>query len=299
MNSWLDGKLLVAAHDTGGAEVIAAWLKDRGRREAAFLLEGPAVKVFRARLGDIGLVSREAIGHLAAYERVLTGSGWGSDLERTVIAAACAKGVPVATYLDHWTNYRERFVLDGVLTLPDELWAGDEHAHRLARAAFPATKIVLEPNMYFRDAVAAVRAVAPPPGDGRGLRVLYICEPRTMNYGQADYWGYDEYGALAGYLEHLRRQSEAVAAVRIRLHPAEAPGKYAAVTAAFAGVLPLEESADRPLAEDCAWADRVVGCDSMAMVVALLAGREVHSCIPRGGRPMTLPYPEIIKLFND
>ena len=31
-------------------------------------------------------------------------------------------------FLDHWTNYRERFLLDGSPVLPDELWVGDEHA---------------------------------------------------------------------------------------------------------------------------------------------------------------------------
>jgi len=302
MSFWPDGKLLVAAHDAGGAEVVAAWLRQAAGGDysrVVFALAGPAVKVFRAKLGDIALAApAEALAAVADCDRVLTGTGWGSDLEKEAIAAAKGAGVRVASYLDHWTNYRERFVLDGAPVLPDELWAGDEHAYRLARQVFPSVPVVLEPNRYFADAVAAVREAAVPPRRNDGKRVLYICEPRTMQYGRADYWGYTEYEALAGYLEYLVRQKTPVDEVRVRLHPAESAGKYAAVTAKFAAAFPLTESAGAPLAADCAWADWVAGCDSMAMVIALLAGRTVFSCIPPGGRKMTLPYPEIIRLFD-
>ena len=40
----------------------------------------------------------------------------------------------------------------------------------------------------------------------------------------------------------------------------------------------------------------VVGCESMAMVVALMAGKSVYSSIPSGGRNCTLPHEGIIKM---
>ena len=295
---------MVAAHDAGGAEVVSSWLRTAAGgdyRQVDFLLAGPAVKVFGTKLPVVALLAEtRALNGIAGYDRVLTGTSWGSTLERRVIAAAKAAGVKVAAYLDHWINYRERFLLDGALTLPDELWAGDEYAYKLAREIFPTATVVLEPNRYFSDAVAAVaavEAVAVPPRRGDEPRVLYVCEPRTMNYGQPDYWGYDEYAALAGYLAYLAGQGSVVEEVRVRLHPAESPGKYAAVTNRFAAALPLTESGGAPLSADCAWADWVVGCDSMAMAIALLAGKKVFSCIPPGGRAMTLPFPAIIRLF--
>ena len=59
---------------------------------------------------------------------MLCGSSGGSDLERGVVRAARAAGVPSAVWLDHWVNYPARFVLDGESVLPDELWVADEHA---------------------------------------------------------------------------------------------------------------------------------------------------------------------------
>ena len=37
----------------------------------------------------------------------------------------------------------------------------------------------------------------------------------------------------------------------------------------------------------------VVGCETMAMVIALIAGRRVFTSIPPGGRPCRLPQREI------
>jgi hypothetical protein len=37
----------------------------------------------------------------------------------------------------------------------------------------------------------------------------------------------------------------------------------------------------------------------MAMAVAVEAGRSVFSCIPKGGPPLALPYPEIVQIFDE
>ena len=46
------------------------------------------------------------------------------------------------------------------------------------------------------------------------------------------------------------------------------------------------------------WADWVVGCDSMALAIAVKAGKKVFSCIPAQGKALTIPFPQIIKLFQ-
>lgn len=302
MNSWQKGKLLVACHDAGGAEIISAWIrKNCDIRNVHFLLEGPAIRIFQGKMPGISIVSRERAFHcLAAYNHVLTGTGWGSDLEKKVIALCKSSGVCVASYLDHWTTYQERFTVEGRLELPDEIWVGDEYAYDLARNTFSDVPIKLEPNQYLFDAAAYIKAVMAKIvyREGEKVKVLYTCEPRTMKYGDADYWGYTEYQALEEYLRFLSAQPKEIGEIRVRLHPSEAPGKYDAVLFKFQSVFTLSESLDNLLYDDCAWADWVVGCDSMAMVVALLAGKKVFSCIPQGGRKLILPYKEIIRLFN-
>lgn len=293
--------MLVVAHDAGGAEIISAWLrKNRGCENVDFLLEGPAVKIFQGKLSEVNLVSREDVfAGLANYERVLTGTGWGADLEKKVISRSRGLGIYCASYLDHWTNYKERFSFEGHSVLPDEIWVGDEYARDLARDIFTGTVVKLEPNQYLVDCVDQIRETETKSAAKEGAKasVLYICEPRTMKYGDPNYWGYTEYQALEGYLRFLGDQSESVGEIRVRLHPSELSGKYDQVIRRFTSEFTINESFGTRLYEDCAWADWVIGCDSMAMVVALLAGKKVFSCIPPGGRKIVLPFREIIRLF--
>ena len=131
-------------------------------------------------------------------------------------------------------------------------------------------------------------------------RVLYVCEPTAQvaerATGDVRGWGYTEHEALDRCLGELAAAAERPTAVRVRLHPAEDDGKYDAIVAAHADRLAVEVSRGRSLADDCAWAGTVIGCDTMAMVVALAAGRRVVCALPPGARPLSLPFPEIERL---
>jgi hypothetical protein len=290
--------LLVACHDAGGAEIVSSWLRRRpDAHTVACLLEGPARPIFARRIGP-ALRTVDALPPLGGLELVLCGSSAYAALERRVVRAARAAGVRSAVWLDHWVNYAERFVLDGELTLPDEVWVADEHARRLAAETLPGARIRLCRNPYLDDIVAEVHALERERPAG-SERILYVTQPTTvaakMATGDPLGWGYEERGALRGYLERLAEAPPAD--VRIRLHPAESRDKYVSVVEAFADRLALEFSRSESLAEDCAWADTVAGCDTMAMVAAVAAGRRVVSVIPPGGQPLSLPFPEIERLY--
>jgi hypothetical protein len=80
----------------------------------------------------------------------------------------------------------------------------------------------------------------------------------------------------------------------IRPHPSETREKYQWVCSEFS--LPIEFSDASTLFEEIADSNFIVGCESMAMVVGLMAGKTVLSCIPQGGKPCALPHDGIMKL---
>ena len=203
--------------------------------------------------------------------------------------AARAAGVRCAVWLDHWVNYPPRFVLDGEVVLPDELWVADEHAARLAPETVPGPPVQRRGNPYLEDAAAEIRALEAPHGGGE--RMLYVSEPTSVAAERATGdplgWGYEERAALRGYLEAVRRPGASGCG---RTPPSRRKyEKYAEFG--------LRAQRGPTLAEDIAWADTVVGCDTMAMAVALTAGKRVVSVIPAGGRPLSLPFEGIERLF--
>ena len=154
---------------------------------------------------------------------------------------------------------------------------------------------MIKGNPYLEDTVAEIEALSEPHDDGE--RLLYVTEPTAdaarLDTGDPMGWGYEERAVLAGFLGRLAAAPAPPAAVRVRPHPSEPRGKYEPTLAAFAGRLPIALSEGGSLIGDCAWADTVVGCETMALVVALAAGRRVLSVIPEGGRPLSLPFPAI------
>lgn len=122
---------------------------------------------------------------VANSDWVLCGTSWQSDVEREAIGLARSSGKRVVAFLDHWSNYRERFTYRNELRLPDEVWVGDEHWLRLARAAFPSLPVVLVDNPHLTeviDDIAAARTAHRP--SGLGLHHVYdlrrVCVPHLV-----------------------------------------------------------------------------------------------------------------------
>jgi hypothetical protein len=289
--------ICVVSHDAGGAEILASYVSQNGL-QCEFALDGPALRVFERRLGPIALSALEdAVGRC---DWVLCGTSWQSDLEWQAFGAARRHGKKAVAFLDHWGNYRERFVRRGEQRLPDELWVGDALAESYARECFPGASITLVPNPFFADLrrdIAAAEA-ARGPRQGTGLRVLFVSEPLREHglreFGNELHWGYTEEDALRYLVSHLAVLGGDVERVTVRPHPSEPRNKYDWVSAELGAHVVAGGS--RTLLEEVADSDVVAGCESMAMVVALVAGRRVVCCIPPGGKPSTLPHAEIESL---
>jgi hypothetical protein len=288
--------IAIVAHDAGGAEILASYVAQR-RADCVFSLQGPAAKVFERRLGGVASVSVEEA--VERGEWLLAGTSWQSDVEWRAFDLARRAGKRSVAFLDHWGNFPERFVRDGRQHLPDEIWVGDEPAQALAKTCFPTLPITLVPNPFFEDLRrdVAARHHERAAGDG-SLRILFVSEPLlehgASQFGNEMHWGYSEFDALRYLLDNLSLLGRDAVRVTVRPHPSEPAGKYDGVTAQYgAHVVP---GGKRPLLDEIADCDVVAGCESMAMVVGLVAGRRVVSCIPPGGKPGSLPHAEIESL---
>ena len=269
--------LCIVSHDAGGAEILACYVAQNALR-CRFVLEGPALKVFERHLGRVR--SEPLAQALAASDWCLTGTGWQSVLEWHAIGEAKRAGKRVASFIDHWVNYPQRFERGGVRHLPDEIWVGDDEALALAREQFPGQALKLVPNPYFAYVAREIGRYPKKASAGALFVSENLSEHARRQFGDERHWGYTELDAIEYFLARARELG--LERVVLRPHPADPSGKYDALVARHAPLAQL--SAGKPLLEEIAEAEVVAGCETVALVTALHAKRRVFCAIPPGGR---------------
>lgn len=286
----------VVAHDAGAAEIISSHLRRQGLSfECA--LEGAARGVFERKFGPIPTLALDEL--IERSDWILCGTSFLSDLEWRAIGLARQAGKRCVVVLDHWVNYLQRFLRHGQWHWPDEVWVGDETADRIAAEILPDIQRTLVPNAYFMDIQDELKEiVVSDRPQGGGLSILYVCEPLREDglalYNDPLYWGYTEEDALRYFLSNVWRISSHLERIVVRPHPQEPRDKY--LWAADECDLPIATGENKTLLAQIVECDVVVGCATMAMVVGLLAGKRVVSCIPPGGRTQPLPHATIERI---
>ena len=112
------GRVAVVAHDAGGAEILSSWIR-RNQPDHVAVLGGPASRIFKRKIPDLS--TSEMMKAIEQSNWVLSGTG-NTDLEYQAIAASKRIGRYVVVFLDHWTGFQTRFIRDGKVALPDEIW---------------------------------------------------------------------------------------------------------------------------------------------------------------------------------
>lgn len=300
----------MVAHDAGAANHIFAWLTDM---QPVLYLAGPAQALWAARLRKTNKVAITNTGELnnlvvgqtassdaglvatlAGAAMVITGTGWESCLEHDARKLARQLGIHSVAVIDHWTNYEDRFIRNGELVLPDEIWVSDHYAAEIARATFPTVPVVEQVNAYLKTMVEEVESRQLPLANQSNDRVLYVLEPIRNLWGELAEPG--EFYALDYFMKHRHRASiKADAQIRLRPHPSDPLHKYDAWLARnTSSCISLDQSAT--LADAIAWSNIVAGCQTYAMVVALACGRRVISTIPEWAPSCVLPHRDINNL---
>lgn len=305
-------KIIVACHDAGGAELIAAYIVHRQSSDVFIcFVSGPAVAVFERHKIVAHIYSGESIISLlrphvdASY--VLTGNSWASSFETDFRFAAKKIGLKTVVCLDYWLRCRERFGYPRRAWqqyLPDEIWIGYPLPRRDAQLFFPKTPVRIIPNFYLREGVAEVRryehfrtgSTHSRISRGRGT-VLVVCIPLNAprnHFGDPVRLIADEFQLLDYILCTLQRLVPEWRVI-VRQHPSEKEDKYEDVVAPHRRRLDITYSdARRPLASDIAESTLVIGPASTALVLAKLSHRSVVGIFPwmyeRSWFPFDIPY---------
>lgn len=281
MSEFIEGlknkKITVASHDAGGAEVLSSFLL-RNNIKADFVLGGPAVDIFNRKIGDFKLVALQDAAE--SSDCLLASTSWASDIELRAIKEFKALGKPTYSFMDHWVNFKERYVRCDEVILPDKVIVGDAQAILVAHNCFNSDIVFYEENCYFLDIKEELKKVEKISFNMDVKNILYVSEPISKSakafHGDENHWGFTEDEALLYFLHKMHCFGDVN--LIIRPHPSEDEEKFNWVLEKNHSSVIIRKN--RPLLQEIIDAEIVVGVGSMAMYIGLLANKRVISSIP-------------------
>ena len=291
-------KVAVVSHDAGGAEILSSWLKMHSYNYLT-VIDGPALGIFHKKnLFNNNYTLEEAIFE---SEFVLTSTSWQSDIEKRAISLSRKMDKYVITILDHWVNYKDRFKLNSDIVLPNEIWVTDNYALNIAKGIFNDVKIKLIVNHHFSEIKKIIKEKSKLLKTGiihkSKCKCLFlgenISEHAFLETGNSNGFGYDEIEALKYLLDNIEKIPIKFEELKIRPHPSEKENKY---SWALKNNLVSTISNSNDLIDDLLESDVIFGCESIAMVIALIAKKKVISCIPNFVKKCSLPHSDILNL---
>lgn len=287
-------KVLVVVHDAGGAEIIGAYIKkNSGRFDFRPYVAGPAKIIFRRlEIPASSISENEAeithiVGKHADAKFALLGTGWMTAIEFDALVCAKAVGLKSVVYLESWVNYRERFKYpekNWKKNLPDEIWVGDKYALALAKKYFTSTMVRYVPNQYFIAMKGYYRELLGGYEKEKGILFLSDVTKETDI-------------ALKQLLDILAVKEDPLPLL-IRFHPADDTTRYDALIAQYRGAVEIKKSTEKYFVRDLLFANIVIGTETVAMVVSVLAGIKTISIMSVGKKPF-LPFKEILHVRGE
>jgi len=289
----------VVCHDAGGALYISKLINQIEEDiNAIYVLDGPAVEIFKRELvnhkvNSISINDLEE-SKLRNCQLILTGSGWQTDHELRGIRLAKKMKIKSVTLLDHYVNYKRRFMRNGILVLPNTLWLTDMDAFNIASLEFKGIEIYLEliPDPIEKDMLKYLKI------DSEKDVLLYITEP-ISNIGQLPNLNSEKIVSEAEAFQKFINQYRSLKLklpVRLRVHPSEDKQFYIKMLAFHDFTAEISENID-PL-QDIVESRYVVGMESIMLTWAIKAKKETFTIFPIDSRYCSLPH-ENIREFRD
>lgn len=298
------GPVMLAAKEAGAGAVLADAVSRaaQGLRIVA-LLQSPADRSFRGLpveaipvhgAGESWDVDIGGLIAEVAPARIVVGASAGATIEKALIDAGRARGIPVASVVDHYWNLWQRFAgatpAERWRYRPDMIYVPDAWcATRLAELDCPVGDV-----RVFRHAALEGEAVTPSPELRRAGRerlgwgtsdvaILFVSE---YCYDDAEGWDWEE--PPDADIEGLAAELSAIVAglaredVKVRLlirpHPAE-QRDWSKLLAA-SDVVTVDRELDKAAA--LAVVDAAFGLNSMLLAEAAQSGLPAFSRFPSG-----------------
>ena len=287
----------IISHDGGGANILSLWSK-KNKKKNIFSVNGPAKKIFA---NNIGKFLNTSISKAISNSRIVISSTGHSNYEKKAMLLAKNKNKKLIAYLDHWVNYRERFIYKKKIIQPNEIWVSDHFALNAAKKIFKKIPIKLKKNYYYYFLKNKIKKK-----NKEKYNFLYLSgliffrrnlsEKKLPKFNKIEFIALKKFLHFVNYLKISNKNIN----FKVRFHPAEKKILF------LKKIVNLNVSNNSLLWKDFNWASHVFGANSAGLYYSSKLKIPTVICLGNSNKNLILPkkleftnLKKFIKNFND
>ncbi len=124
-------RILFVFSDPGGAKPILALADILGNDNKIFVCSNREYDFYNEFDAEVNIVNVDGVNNI--FENfnptiVITGTSYTTNFELIALKCAIDKRIDSYSFVDNWSNFVVRFMLDGHLVIPKKIWVIDEKA---------------------------------------------------------------------------------------------------------------------------------------------------------------------------
>ena len=207
--------ITISSKDAGGAEILSSWvLNNPGKYK--YYLSGPAIKIFKSKIKKLKISN---LSQCIDFSDTILSSTGTSSFEIKAINKFKQSNKKTIAYLDHWFNYKQRFLINGRFIKVDEIWVNDDQAFKEAKKYFSDTIIKRKKNYFLIDLIKETQNCKK-----KKNSVLYLADSKKNLKNKKNI----ELSIFKSFLKNIyfKKYFKKNIKLIIRVHPNEDPNKY-------------------------------------------------------------------------
>ena len=267
-------KIIVFSHDAGGAQILSSYLYLKNIKKVFGICEGPAKKIFKEK--KIIVKKKSYRNLINSKAKFYTTTSWNSNIEKTAIKSLLLKKQKFVTFIDHWENYKKRFLKNYI---PNNIWSFDTKSYKKFKLIFKKKNIFLKKNFFHSYALKKILNYKKP--KNYKLNYLYLTEPLS-ELNKKFYkkkLSYPELKSLEFFLKKIEIKNKNIK-ITIRVHPNDKISKYMNFQKKFKN-LNIRFDNQTSIYKQLAQNFNIVSFKSSIMLLALKNNNNVLSSCPR------------------
>ena len=264
----------LVAHDAGGANILNSLVKEFKNINFKLLVKGPAELIFDSE--NIKLFDDKS-NFFDKVDFVLFGTG-STPYEKKLLRYAKSKGITTAAILDHFVNYKQRFIHDSNTSFPDYCFVCDDYSYQIAKKELVPYKNIYVCKNYL---VESIKHELTASNLLEKNKVLYVLENINENWDKKLLpWEV----AFNNFYENFYKHSD-FQKIIVRPHPNDDPKIYNSLKNYKEIIFDHSSSLSISLSK----VSTVVGIESYLLYLSHSCGLNVYTSLPDKIRSPNLP----------